>query len=258
MIIFLIITSCITVYAGANSVTLETAKTEVEVGGEFTVKVKAVAPDGISGLVTTFGYDKEKLELVSKVKGEKFVDLNEGITTNEIAIFSNFENITEANVYEIVFKVKEGVEANSVVKITLTDTLLGTHSATNSEVELPGDELEIKVVAKAEQPGGDEPGDEPGGDEPTGECKHSGQGSYVDNGDGTHSAVCGECGEKIVTEKHTYENGVCKECKAKEKDDTAAGDDYGYAGLEDYLPVLIVAGVIAIVLYKKTNKYRDI
>ena len=48
------------------------------------------------------------------------------------------------------------------------------------------------------------------------ECKHENikDSDWEDSGDGkTHTATCPDCGEE-VSEKHTYENGICTKCKA--------------------------------------------
>lgn len=90
-------------------------------------------------------------------------------------------------------------------------------------------------------------------------CDHS-YGEYKDNGDGTHSEVCEVCGKKINTEKHTYEKGICTKCKVKQpKDNTTADKEIPKAGINSMLILGILAIVIiAVVMFRKNQKYRDI
>jgi len=149
MLVFLLITSCITVYAEGNSVILEINKTNLEVGEIFSVKLKAVSPDGINGIFTTYDYDTEKLELISKkVLDENFADLGR-TTANEITLMFNpsdptsFEPTTETHLYEITLKIKENAKGKT--KITVGETELSTLAQTDSEHKLPVEEITIKI-----------------------------------------------------------------------------------------------------------------
>lgn len=214
MIAFLIIASCITVYAGAHSVTLVTGKTEVKAGETFTVQLKVATPDGINGMVTSYSYDTEKLELVSKrLLDSNFTELG-STSANEIVLMftpanlSNFTKVTETNIYEFTFKVKEGATVGSTATITVGETQLSTLATSNADHKIPGDEIAI-TVAQAVTPDPDPEPDTPGGENPD-----------------------------------------------PEDPDTP---DYPYAGLEDYALILVLGAIIvAVVLYKKTNKMRDI
>ncbi len=225
MIAFLIIANSIIVYAGANSVTLTAEKTEVKAGENFTVKIKATAPDGINGMVTTFSYDTEKLELVSKdVSDENFSKLS-GKTANEIVIIfdpedvSNFTKVTETDIYEFTFKVKEGVAEGSTATISLGETTLSTLGTTTSEYKLPEEEIVITVAKETTE----NPDD---GNQGTGDNEQKPD----DGNQGTED----------------------------DEDDTVADGDINYAGLENYALIIVAIAVIAVALYKKSNQYKDI
>jgi len=66
-------------------------------------------------------------------------------------------------------------------------------------------------------------------EEPEKECKHdTGTVSAIDNKDGTHSRVCEVCGEIINTERHSYKDGNCEICNAKQEEEDCEHtyDDY--------------------------------
>lgn len=146
----LIIANCITVFADAHSVTIQTEKTEVKVGDTFSVKINVLASDGINGMVATYNYDTDELELLEqKVTDSNFVDLG-GATPNEIALMFNPENpsefveTTETNIYELTFKVKEKVKEKAT--ISLDEIELNTLALTNAEHTIEGQELTIKII----------------------------------------------------------------------------------------------------------------
>ena len=56
--------------------------------------------------------------------------------------------------------------------------------------------------------------------------------TYTDNGDGTHSSTCAECGG-VTTENHNYESGECVDCNADEPDVEITSEKYEI--LEGYI-----------------------
>lgn len=280
MIVFLIIANCITVYAGVHSATLQTGKTEVKAGENFTVKINVSTPDGINGLVTSYSYDTEKLELVTKeVIDSNFTNLG-GTSANEIALMfnpedpSNFTEVTESDIYELTFKVKEGVVANSTAKITLGQTELSTLATTNYEHTLPGDEITITVAEEECSHSYKVKNDEKQHWNECEKCKETTTKENhkftknVDNNNGTHTSTCSVCSYS-VTKKHVYENGKCTDCKSEEekkdststpgKDETVAGGNINYAGIEDYIFIVVPAiALLAVILYKKSNQYKGL
>ena len=147
---FLILANCITVLADTHSVTLQTEKTDLSLGETFVVKINVSTPDGINGIVTTYNYDTEKLELVEKsVLDVNFTDLG-GETENEIALMFNpknpnqFVETKETDIYELTFKVKEN--AKDKATISLSETKLSTFSLTDSEHEIESEELKINII----------------------------------------------------------------------------------------------------------------
>ena len=280
LMMLLVIANCIIVYAGAHSVSLKTSKTEVVAGETFTVKVNVVTPDGINGVVTTYDYDKTKLELVSEnIIDTNFTNLG-GTTENELTFLftpknqSSFTEITETDIYELTFKVKEGVAANSEATISLKNTEISTLAASNSEHKLPGDEITITVVEEKCEHSYKVKNDDKQHWNECEKCKETTAKENhkftknVDNKNGTHTSTCSVCSYR-VTENHTYNNGICTDCKSEEekkddsstpgKDDTVADGDINYAGIEDYIFIVVpTIAVLAVVLYKKSNKYRGI
>ena len=75
----------------------------------------------------------------------------------------------------------------------------------------------------------------------------------------TEEKSCETCGRvmqqqtTIAAKGHNYVDGECTNCGKEE-----LGGDYPYAGLGDYAVILMAVVIIAVVCYKKSNKYRDI
>lgn len=150
MMIFIIIAHCTTIFASGESINLKTESTEVKAGKTFSVKINVSASGGINGVATTYSYDTEKLELVTKkVLDSNFTDLG-GATDNEIAIMfnpedlDNFTEVIEADIYELTFKVKDNAKDKATISLGETD--LSTLSVTNSEQKLPGDEVTVTIL----------------------------------------------------------------------------------------------------------------
>lgn len=139
------------VNAVTNSVTVETDKTNLEVGETFKVRINAVVPDGINGLATTYNYDSKKLEIIEKkLLDSNFIDLG-GTESNEIVVLFNpedasqFTKITETDLYELIFKVKEKARGKATIELGEID--LNTLSATNAEHKLSVDEITFKIIS---------------------------------------------------------------------------------------------------------------
>ena len=215
MMLLLILTNCITVYGATTSnVKLQSDKTEVKAGETFTVVVKAESPDGINGIDTIYTYDTEKLELEkSAITDTNFVDLSGGVA-GTITLMGNVATVTDTNIYTLTFKVKDGVAANSTATVSLGQTYLSTFAQSDSEHTIPEQSITIKVIEKTTPPAGSDT-----------ECEHT-YGNYTDDKDGKHSATCSKCGEKY-TEAHTYKDGACSVCSAKENVETKCEHTYG-------------------------------
>lgn len=70
--------------------------------------------------------------------------------------------------------------------------------------------------------------------------------TYTDNGDGTHTAHCGYCGD-ACTEEHIWENGSCIFCGAEEEPDRSftvrlSADSFVYDGTEKRPEIIVEAG----------------
>ena len=218
MMLLLILTNCITVYgATTSSVILQANKTEIKAGETFDVVVKVKSPDGINGIDTTYTYDTEKLELVNAFLTDDtiLVDISMG-TAGLISLMGIAPTVSDidTNVYTLTFKVKDGVAANSTATVSLGQTYLSTFAQSDSEHTIPEQSITIKVIEQTTPPAGSDT-----------ECEHT-YGNYTDDKDGKHSATCSKCGEKY-TEAHTYKDGACSVCSAKENVETKCEHTYG-------------------------------
>ena len=144
---------------------------------------------------------------------------------NQISVISNStESISNADIYTLTFKVKDGVESGSTEIVSITETLLDSNAATESAHTIEGQEVAITIIEEnKEQP-------------------------LTENGDGDNQPPTGngDGDEQPPADK-------------EEKDDTIADKKYDKAGVNTIL-ICIMALVImlAIIIYKKNTKYQDI
>ena len=224
--IICILSVTLNVYAGVTEVILNASAKEVKVGETVTIKLSAKNGTGIEGIDSVLDYDKTKLELTnaSTLAAENYMsmsDTNDATGKFQLSVmYTGSGNAPQiADVATLIFKVLEEADTNEILTIKLSDIEVG--GSDDDWTELEDQTITIKALRDEEQ----EPGDDQGS---TGGSQTPGD----DNQD------------------PTPDDG---------KDDSTADGDYGYAGLEDYVFVLVLGAIVlAVVLYKKSNKYRDI
>ena len=116
--ILAIIARVVRVQADTVMVSLNLNKTAVETGDTFTATLFATCADEINGVITSFSYDTDKLELISESVGTDFASLGEN---NNIELIASKAGITEANVYTLEFKAKETIEEVTTATVSLSD-----------------------------------------------------------------------------------------------------------------------------------------
>lgn len=257
-----ILTSVITCYAATEpTVTLQADKTDVKAGETFIVTLSATCEDGINGIDTTYTYDTEKLELVSaNVASSDFASLG---TDNQITVICNStESITSADIYVLTFKVKDGVEADSTAKVSVSEITLDSDAATDSQHIITAQELTITVASAEENPGEENPGEENPGEENPGEEtpgeENPGEESPGEENPGEENP--GE--EKPSTtpgENQPTTDGTTVVVGGDNKDTTIANTAIPKAGINAIIIIAIIGvSIVAVVIYRKNQSYRDI
>ena len=244
--VILMLASTITVYANTETtVTLNASKTEVKVGETFTVTLKATCPDGINGIDTTYNYDEEKLELKSAaVANNSFSPL--GVDNQITVICSSTEKIESADIYTLTFTVKEGVAAGSTAEIGITETLLDSDAATDSEKTIEAQKITVKIVEATTDEGGQTPPPADDGKDDTQTPPPADDGK-----DDTQTPPPADNGNNNTQKPPATQN--------KEPDKSTADKNYNKAGIEFGLVFAILAVILACVLIRsRYNKMRDI
>jgi len=120
-IVLMIITCTSFVKAAEVSAKLTPSSTTVKKGETFTVTASATCSDGINGFSTTIQYDKNVLELVNGALADsnKWSDYSkeENVTgSREISVLpTTRENITNADLYILTFKVKDDATIGNTI-----------------------------------------------------------------------------------------------------------------------------------------------
>lgn len=159
--LMLILTSALTltVNAADATVTLNSNKSKVNVGDTFEVTMNVSCEEGINGLQGTVDYDKTKLELVNIaiVDTTKWINMGENA---ELAIIHNSSDTEKsADIVKVTLKVKDTAQIGTA-KVTISDIVVDSDAASNSMKQIGIKEVEVSVVEKITEPGGDE-GDTP-------------------------------------------------------------------------------------------------
>ena len=278
-IIFILLTT-LNVYAGIVEITSSASSQNVKVGDTVTVTLSAKFGTGIEGIDATLEYDKTKLKLTneSALAASNFTSMSgTNDSTGEFklsVLYTGSEAApTEATFATLSFEVLNTVTVNEELTVKLTGIEMG--DSQDNWVELDDVITTLKVV------------------EETVTCEHNYEikhnetehweacskcGEEKANSRGTHTAKvtkpgkeptceetglteeksCETCGRvmqqqtTIAAKGHNYEDGKCTNCGEE------GTGDYPYAGLGDYAVILMAVVIIAVVCYKKSNKYRDI
>lgn len=144
---FIILLASITnVNASTASVTLKTSSKEVKAGETFTLTIGVQSADGINGLSTELNYDNSKVE----IKEAGLVDTTNWSflgQENKVDILYNSTNqTTEADVYKVIFKVKDDVKSGTELTVGTKGILVDTNATSNSTVSLSEQNVTVKVV----------------------------------------------------------------------------------------------------------------
>ena len=121
--ITIIMSTIITVYASAGTVSVTPSKTELNPGDTFKITLSGDCDEGINGLEALISYEDSIFELVeAKVADDKWINLGqnteEGVSVTIIC--NSPETIKNANIFIATFKVKENVKGRKTSNINVT------------------------------------------------------------------------------------------------------------------------------------------
>ena len=149
IVILLVLSICTSVSATTDTIVgLKANNYQVKQGDTFKVTLSVSCEKGINGIDTTYAYDTSALELISAnlINPSEWENFSQGA---RITILSNsVSKITNADIYEFTFKVKENATVGAVVKINTGKILFDTDEATNSEIEIEEKSVSITVLDK--------------------------------------------------------------------------------------------------------------
>lgn len=223
VIVFLL---CLTMkaYAGVTEVNLKTSSTEVKPGEKVTVTVSAVRGNGIEGFDAVLEYDKTKLKLTNEgsLAGENYSSLSgTDDLTGEFRVSLMYIGSGDGPAEADIAKLEFEVLDGAKVDDILSVKLTDIQLI-DSELtgtEVEDKEVQIKVI-KEETPGGNTNTNTPSGNTNT-------------NTPGGNTNTPGQ--------------------------NNNASGDYPYAGTGNIAFIIIsVVTIIAIAMYIKIKKYRDI
>lgn len=281
------------VFAATGTVDLKSSTYEVRKGDEFTITLYASSEDGINGIDTSYTYNADKLEKIS----ENLIDTtnwsNLGISPNISVISNSIEDIKNADIYLIKFKVKDNVSVGEKLSISTTGIFLDTNAESNSEITISPKNVQVTVVEDTLEPNNDNPNNNQNQDENEEPNNNQNQGSTEEtnnnqnpknneqqdnnqgnnNGEGTNNSEdLGKSDnyideqekdsqtQSIYTQKEDNLQVSTDKKNAEKKDTTAPVTTLPKTGI-NYIVIVSLAVVfiiIAIVFYKKYTYIKDI
>lgn len=233
IVMLILVGATISQAATGATATLKVDKATVKPGETFTVTLSITCQDGINGVDTTYSYDKNKLELVSASVKDTASWSSLG-TDNQITVICNSTSkITDADVFVLTFKVKDGVVNGTTADISTTDLLVDSDAATDSEKTVKA--LKTTVTVNTENAGNQQGGTTTKTEE--------------QKPDSTEQKKTSETQQQ----KPAGTNNVAKD---NTKSKLATLPKTGKSGIA--LITVAVIAIVAVFAYKKYNTYRGI
>lgn len=266
--------------ADVATISLSTDKTSVKAGGEFSIEIKLADinfGEGITGLEGTLNWDSTKIEPLSESNQE--LTLNNWTTTfnneNGKIVVERINYATEDQIIaKIKFKVKENITFDkseiSLTNIVVTNIL--------DESNVTDAKTEIKASNNAETPNDPNNQDNPNNtDNPNNSNGPNNQNnpnnSKDPNGSNNNEENKGEndntadktdngannTGDKATNENNSNNGNNGSATSTTTNNNSASKNSMPYTGVNEVRGlILIIAIAMAIISYKKYQKYKGI
>lgn len=143
-IVSIILLSLISIsFAATGDIELTASNKKVKRGETFTITMKVTSEDGINGIMADYSYDDTYLELQGKKVKDNWQDFS---SDNSLAFMTNSESkITEVDILELTFKVKETAKIGNTTQIKLTDATIDTDLSEDSKVDISDKTILITI-----------------------------------------------------------------------------------------------------------------
>lgn len=220
-------------YAGTIEVELVSTPSEVKVGDTVTVTLSVQHGNGVEGFDSVLKYDKTKLKLNNEgqLAQKDYMSMSgTDESTGDLKVSLIYAGAgtapSQADIAKLEFEVLSGANVNDELSIKLESVQVIDSDDTGSDVE----DVEVKLTVV-------EPDNNPGGDDKPGNNTNTPGGNTNTNTPGGN------------TNTNTPDGNA----------NTNSPSDYPYAGIGNYMTIIIFAvAVVAIAIYVKINKYREI
>lgn len=139
----ILLTLISTSFAATGDIELTASNKKVKRGETFTITIKVTSEDGINGIMADYSYDDTYLELQDKKAKDNWLDFS---SDNTLVFMTNSESkITEVDILEFTFKVKETAEIGNSTQIKLTDATIDTDLSEDSKVDISDKTILITI-----------------------------------------------------------------------------------------------------------------
>lgn len=231
LLIIFVLSSTLNVFADNGATNAEvrftTTTKELKVGETVEITLVAKCETGISGLDSTLSWDKTKLELTnqSQLESTTMSGVDESTGKFKLSVFASTETSDEVELVKVSFKVLETATPGEELNIALSDIELYDNNVDTVNIE---DKTVTLTVADKETPKDDDEENPPKDDD-----------------------------EETPSKDDDEEQQ--KDDDKKKEDTTEADKEINHAGIEEVIPIVIVAiALVTIALYVKSKKYNGI
>lgn len=139
----ILLTLISTSFAATGNIELTPSNKKVKRGETFTITIKVTSEDGINGIMADYSYDDTYLELQGKKVKDNWQDFS---SDNSLVFMTNSESkITEVDILELTFKVKETAKIGNTTQIKLIDATIDTDLSENSKVDISDKTILITI-----------------------------------------------------------------------------------------------------------------
>ncbi len=156
IVIIAILGSIFTVKAVTGSMSFSVTPNKVKPGENFTIILKVQASADLVGIVGTFDYDDEKIELVKRTlvdpETEEWLNLS-GAGNKELVAGANVTGIRSCDLFKLVFKVKNTVSAGETVSVLFNELKFNTTENKKGEfINVEDQTVTVNVVENTATP----------------------------------------------------------------------------------------------------------
>jgi len=266
MFIFAVLVGSIPVQAVTATANLNVNKTTVKPGETFTVVLSVTCANEINGIITSYSYDTDKLELISGKAGTNFASLGEN---NNIELIVSKTGVTTADVYILEFKAKESIKEETSATVSLSNITVSPMTGDDATLNAISTPITIKPETNQGEGNTTPTGGtaDTGNTTPTGGTTDTGNttptGGTIDTGNTTPTGGTTDVGNTTPSGNTSYNEttNTVRNTNSETNNNTSGKKTsvLPYTGMQPVIigMIFVISGIAGI-MYLSFRKYKNI